>query len=123
MKHIDILVADDEAHIVRALSFIFRREGYQVETAADGIEALTKFRESVPRIVFLDLVMPKMDGVAVCREIRADGAASPPHVIMLTCKGQDIDRKICTDAGADEFINKPFSPKEILARVKTLLSE
>lgn len=123
MKYIDILVVDDEAHIVRALSFIFKKEGYQIETASDGEEALIKFRQLKPKIVFLDMIMPKKCGVDVCREIKSEQTDRPPHVILLTCKGQDIDRLNCFEAGADEFINKPFSPKEVLERVKALLGE
>jgi len=123
MKNIDILIADDEAHIVRALSFIFKKEGYLVETAADGEEVLLKFRQLKPRILFIDMIMPKKNGLDVCREIKAEATGGQTHIIMLTCKGQDIDRINGLEAGADEFINKPFSPKEILGKVNDLLRE
>lgn len=121
MKTIDILVADDEPHIVRALSFIFSREGLTVETASNGEEALEKYLQFSPKIAFLDLVMPKMDGIELCQKIKANTCINPPYVIMLTCKGQDIDRENCLKAGADEFMTKPFSPREVLEKVKRLL--
>ena len=121
MSHIDILIADDEPHIVRALSFIFNKEGFRVETAADGEEALQKCRRFAPRVAFFDLIMPRLDGLQLCREIRSDGERNYPHIIILTCKGQDIDREICLKAGANEFLNKPFSPNEVLEKVKSLL--
>lgn len=120
---IDILVADDEPHIVRALSFIFSREGLTVETARNGEEALEKYLEFSPRIAFLDLVMPKMDGIELCRKIKADHLKKPPYIIILTCKGQEIDKDNCLKAGADEFMTKPFSPKEVLEKVRCLLGE
>lgn len=122
MRGVDILVADDEAHVVRALSFVFKKEGFQVETAADGEEALAKYREFSPRVVFIDLVMPRMDGLTLCRRIRSPGEQRRPYVIILTSKGQDLDRKNCIEAGADDFISKPFSPKEVIAKVKAIIT-
>lgn len=121
MNAIDILVADDEPHIVRALSFIFTREGFNVETAQDGEEALAKCRELAPRIMFLDLVMPKMDGLQICRQLKSAGKTTHPYLIILTSKGMDIDRDNCLKAGANEFISKPFSPREVLEKVRYLL--
>lgn len=123
MKPIDILIADDEPHILRALTFMFIKEGFVVETANNGEEALAKCRSLTPRIAFFDLVMPKMDGVQLCRQIKADVKLQPPYIIILTCKGQDIDKEICLKAGADDFMTKPFSPKEVLKKVRFLLSE
>lgn len=121
MKKIDILVADDEPHIVRALSFIFSREGLAVETARNGEEAFEKYRQFSPRIAFLDLIMPKMDGIELCRKIKSDLLTPSPYIIILTCKGQEIDKENCLKAGADEFMTKPFSPKEVLEKVRCLL--
>lgn len=123
MKPIDILIADDEPHILRALTFMFIKEGFVVETAKNGEEALAKCRTLTPRIAFFDLVMPKMDGVQLCRQIKADVKLQSPYIIILTCKGQDIDKEICLKAGADDFMTKPFSPKEVLKKVRFLLSE
>jgi len=121
VKEIDILIADDEPHIVRALSFIFSREGFRVETAADGEEALQKCRRFAPRVAFFDLIMPRLDGLELCREIKSDRGGCHPYVIILTCKGQDVDRENCLKAGANEFMTKPFSPSEVLGKVRSLL--
>lgn len=118
---VDILVADDEPHISRALSFVFKKEGYSVEVALNGEEALAKIREGRPRVVFLDLIMPKLTGTEVCKLVKGDERLCAIHVIILTCKGQELDRDNSLSAGADEFMTKPFSPKEVVARVKELL--
>lgn len=123
MKAVDILIADDEPHILRALTFVFNKEGFVVETAKNGEEALAKCRTLTPRIAFFDLVMPKMDGIQLCRQIKEDAKQQPPYIIILTCKGQDIDKELCLKAGADDFITKPFSPKEVLAKALLLLRE
>jgi CheY-like chemotaxis protein len=121
MACFDILIADDEPHIVRALSFVFERDGYTVETASDGDAALQKIKETKPRIVFLDLIMPKMTGDAICRAIKLDEQLKDIHVVILTCKGQELDRELSISSGADRFITKPFSPKEVLKIVKDIL--
>jgi DNA-binding response OmpR family regulator len=118
---IDILVADDEPHVTRALSFVFMKEGFSVETASNGQEAFAKLQTIQPRIAFLDLIMPKMTGAEVCRLIKADDRLRSIHVIILTCKGQELDRHDSLAAGADEFMTKPFSPREVVARVHTIL--
>jgi DNA-binding response OmpR family regulator len=118
---IDILVADDEPHIARALNFIFKKEGYSVEMAFDGDAALRIIKECRPKISFLDLIMPKKNGDEVCRAIKSDVELQDIHVIILTCKGQELDKERIMAAGADEFITKPFSPKEVLSRVKSIL--
>lgn len=121
MKAVDILVADDEPHILRALSFIFSKEGLVVETAKDGEEALAKCRTLTPRIAFFDLIMPKIDGIQLCRQLKADVKLQSPFIIILTCQGQDIDKELCLNAGADDFITKPFSPMEVLVKVRLIL--
>jgi two-component system alkaline phosphatase synthesis response regulator PhoP len=123
MGDIDILIADDEPHIVRALSFVFTKEGYTVETASDGDAALEKIREMRPRVVFLDLIMPKKTGNEICGIIKRDEALRDIHVIILTCKGQELDRELSLSSGADGFITKPFSPKEVIARVRAVLGK
>jgi len=121
MPNIDIFIADDEPHIVRALSFVFERDGYAVETASDGAAALRLIKELKPRIVFLDLVMPKMTGDEVCKKITQDMDPHDIHIVILTCKGQELDRELSIANGADSFITKPFSPKEVLKMVKDIL--
>lgn len=115
-----VLIADDEPYIVHSLSFVLRKEGYDVESAADGEEALRKFEEFNPEVVFLDLMMPKKDGFEVCHVLRNDPKyrERSPYIIMLTCKGQDVDRYKAYLEGADEYINKPFSPAEVVGRLK-----
>ncbi len=121
MPNIDIIIADDEPHIVRALSFVFERDGYAVETASDGATALRLIQALKPRIVFLDLVMPKMTGDEVCKKIKQDKDQQDIHIVILTCKGQELDRELSIASGADSFITKPFSPKEVLKMVKDFL--
>jgi len=121
MAGIDIFIADDEPHIVRALSFVFERDGYIVETASDGEVALRSIREMKPRVVFLDLIMPKMTGDEVCKTLKQDADLQNIHIVILTCKGQELDRELSIASGADSFITKPFSPKEVLKMVKEIL--
>ena len=115
-----ILVADDEPYLVRSLSFVMKKEGYEVETASDGEDALSKYEEFMPDVVFLDLMMPKKDGYEVCHALRNDPKyrGGSPYIIILTCKGQDLDRYKGFLEGADEYITKPFSPAEVAARVR-----
>jgi len=121
MADIDIFIADDEPHIVRALSFVFERDGYTVDTASDGATALRRIKETKPRVVFLDLIMPKMTGDEVCKAIKLDGQLKDIHIVILTCKGQELDRELSIASGADSFITKPFSPKEVLKMIKDVL--
>jgi two-component system alkaline phosphatase synthesis response regulator PhoP len=123
MADLDIFIADDEPHIVRALSFVFVKEGYSVETASNGDDALEKIREMMPRLIFLDLIMPKRTGNEICGIIKRDEALRDIHVIILTCKGQELDRDQSLASGADGFITKPFSPKEVVARVRAVLGK
>jgi len=115
-----ILVADDEPYLTRSLSFVLRKEGYEVETASDGEEALRRFEEFGPQVVFLDLMMPKKDGYEVCHAIRNDPKfrGIHPYVVILTCKGQEVDRYKGYLEGADEYMAKPFSPVDIIAKLK-----
>ena len=118
---LDILVADDEPHIARSLHFIFKREGYIVVMAFDGDAAIRVIKENRPKIVFLDMIMPKKNGDEICKIIKSDSELQNIHVIILTAKGQELDKRQCISAGADEFMTKPFSPKEVVARVKSIL--
>jgi two-component system alkaline phosphatase synthesis response regulator PhoP len=120
---LQILIADDEPHITRALSFVLQREGFVVDVAVNGEVALHKIREGKPAVAFLDIVMPKMTGLELCRAIRSDPNIDGTHIIILTAKGQELDRQNCMSAGADEYITKPFSPKEVLERVRELFNK
>ena len=113
-----ILIADDDENVHRSLNPYFKREGYQILSAHDGEEALDYVQKMRPDIVLLDIMMPKMDGLVVCREIRKE---SNLPIIMLTAKGEEFDKLLGLELGADDYITKPFSPREVLARVKAVL--
>ncbi len=118
-----ILVIDDEPYILRSLSYLLTREGYRVETATNGVDGLACVRALRPPIVFLDIMMPQMDGYAVCEQIRLDPSIVDTHVIMLSAKGQQIDRERALLVRADEYMTKPFSPREVAERVRALLAD
>jgi two-component system alkaline phosphatase synthesis response regulator PhoP len=120
---LQILIADDAPHIARSLSFVLQKEGFSVDVANTGEEALKKIREKRPKAVFLDIVMPKMTGLDICKEIKTDPALKDTYIIILTAKGGDMDRQECMSAGADEYMTKPFSPSEVLERVLKLFSQ
>ena len=113
-----ILIADDDVNVHQSLGTYFRREGYQLLSAYDGEEAIRHVRQSRPDMMLLDIMMPKMDGLVVCREIRK--TSNIPN-IMLTAKGEEFDKLLGLELGADDYISKPFSPREVLARVKAVL--
>lgn len=116
-----VLVVDDEPFIRRALTFVLNREGYQTAQAADGVEALEKMRALKPRLVFLDIMMPRMDGFDVCAEARQDPEIRDMHIILLSAKSQEEDRIRGLSAGANEYMTKPFSPSQILDRVREVV--
>lgn len=122
MQHGPILLVDDEPYIIRSLSYVLEREGYWVEVARNGQEAMQKIRELHPQLVFLDVMMPLKNGYEVCAEVREDPEIADTHIIMLSAKGQQIDRERGLLGGTDEYITKPFSPREILERVRVLVS-
>ena len=117
-----IIVVDDEYFISRSLLFIFEKEGYACSIAGDGEAALKLIKQEKPDLVFLDISMPKMDGYQVCREIRRDPDLQHTYVIMLTAMGQDVDHKASLEAGADEYILKPFNPRLMQRRVAEILT-
>jgi DNA-binding response OmpR family regulator len=119
----DILITDDEPYVQRSLSFVLRKEGFEVEIASNGEEGLKKARELKPKIIFLDVMMPKVNGFNACRAIKSDETLKGIYVIMLTGKGQEIDKEMGYKEGADEFLTKPFSPMEIVAKVRRILGE
>jgi DNA-binding response OmpR family regulator len=116
-----ILVVDDEPNVVRSLRFVLEKEGYDVSSAVNGEEAMAKIQEIKPKLVFLDVMMPKKNGYEVCKEVKDNSSLSDTHIIMLTAKGQEADREKGFDAGADEFMTKPFSLMAVVDRVKKLL--
>jgi DNA-binding response OmpR family regulator len=116
-----ILVVDDAYPMARALSYLLSRNGYECDVARDGVEALEKIHAFRPDLVFLDLQMPRMDGIETCRRLRAGETARRTHVIVLTAMGQDEDTARALGAGADECMAKPFSPRHVLERVRGAL--
>jgi len=121
MREKKILVVDDEPNVIKSLTFVLRKEGYDVSSAANGEDAMTKIRESKPNLMFLDVMMPKKNGYEVCQEVKSNSTLSDIHIIMLTAKGQEADREKGLNAGADEFMTKPFSPMVVVDKVKELL--
>ena len=113
-----ILVADDEPNIVRLLRLYLRNEGYDIVAAGDGREALDRFHSESPDLVLLDLMMPELGGFEVCSEIRK---VSNVPVLMLTARSEDVDKIVGLEMGADDYITKPFNPREVVARVKAAL--
>ncbi len=116
-----ILVVDDEPNVVRSLTFVLNKEGYNVSSAINGEEAMLKIQEVKPNLIFLDVMMPKKNGYEVCKEVKSNSTLSDIHVIMLTAKGQEADREKGFDSGADEFMTKPFSLKTVVDRAKEIL--
>lgn len=117
-----ILVIDDEPDAVDLVAFNLREAGYEVVTGADGNEALKKAREHVPDLIVLDLMLPEVDGLEVCKILRRDPAVSHVPIIMLTAKAAEIDRVLGLELGADDYVTKPFSPRELVLRIKKMLA-
>ena len=116
-----VLAADDDEDILELVAFRLERSGYTVLKARDGEEALQVAREARPDLAVLDVMMPKLDGFEVTRAIRADGATKAMPIILLTARAQDADVQAGFDAGADDYLRKPFSPQELRARVQAIL--
>jgi len=116
-----ILIADDEENIVISLEFLMKREGFEVIVAGDGEEALKRIHEDAPDLVLLDVMMPRKSGFEVCQEVRADPALNGVRILMLTAKGRDTEVAKGLALGADGYMTKPFSTKELVAQVHALL--
>lgn len=116
-----ILVVDDEEHIQELIKFNLENSGYKVICADNGIDALKVAKEQMPQLMLLDLMLPGMDGLDVCKEIRRDSSMSNMPIIMITAKGEEIDKILGLELGADDYITKPFSVRELVARVKAIL--
>lgn len=118
MSAIPILLVDDDPHILEVLSLYLEKEGYQVILAYNGKEGLEKALHVDPGLIVLDVMMPELDGIEVCRQIRA---TKNTPIIMLTAKSEDIDKILALELGADDYITKPFNPREVIARIKAVL--
>lgn len=116
-----ILVIDDERDVIDMLSLSLSKAGLKVRSAMDGVAGLTKAREEQPALIVLDLMMPKMPGLEVCKLLKADPATGTIPIIMLTAKAEEIDRVVGLEVGADDYVTKPFSPRELLLRINAVL--
>jgi len=117
----NILVVDDEADLVELVSYNLKKEGFIVDSASDGETALTKIRKGKYGLLVLDLMLPGIQGMELCRILRNDPKTSVLPIIMLTAKGEEVDRILGLEMGADDYMTKPFSPRELVARVKAVL--
>ena len=116
-----VLICDDEPHIIESLSYLVKREGYEVITAEDGEEGYSKAKDFLPDLVFLDVMMPKKSGFEVCQQLKMDERTKDIYVIILTARGEESDEKRAREAEADEYITKPFSPRRLSARIHEIL--
>ena len=117
-----ILVVDDEPNIVQSLAFVFNREGFDVATAGDGVQAMSMIRDSKPNLLILDIMMPNKNGYEVCQEIKSDPELQDIQVVMLSSISNEDSRRHAMSQNADDYINKPFSPMQVVTRVKELLA-
>jgi DNA-binding response OmpR family regulator len=113
-----VLVVEDESSIASFVALYLKNAGYTVRTAATGNEALAQFQASPPRLIVLDLMLPDIDGIEICRRIRK---TSDVPILMLTARDEDVDKIIGLEVGADDYLTKPFNPRELVARVKSIL--
>ena len=118
-----IYIVEDEPDIRETLKYNFSNEGFKVSTAPDGEEALSNIKKVLPDVLILDLMLPGISGLDVCKSIRADDDIRDISIIMLTAKGEEIDRVIGFELGADDYVTKPFSVRELILRVKVLLKK
>lgn len=120
---IDVLIAEDEPSILESLDFILRRAGWSIESVTDGEAVLERVRRAPPRVLVLDVMLPKRSGFDVLRQLRADAETRDLPVLILTAKGQQQDRRIAEELGADSFVTKPYSNSEVVGAVRKLLGD
>lgn len=120
---VDVLIAEDEPSILESLDFILRRAGWSVESVTDGEAVLESMRRSRPRVLVLDVMLPKRSGFDVLKQIRSESETKDIPVLILTAKGQQQDRRIAEELGADGFVTKPYSNAEVVGAVRQLLGE
>lgn len=118
-----ILVVEDEPNIVLSLQFLMKKAGFEVRVARDGEEALAAVEERAPDLMLLDVMIPKRDGYDVCQTVRANPAWQSIHIIMLTAKGREVDREKGLALGANDYVTKPFSTRDLTEKVKLLLDQ
>ena len=118
-----VLIADDEQNIVISLEFLMKREGFEVVVANDGEEAIRRIRADQPDLVLLDVMMPKKSGFEVCQEVKSDPALGGVRILMLTAKGRDTEVAQGLALGADAYMTKPFSTRELVDKVRSMLEQ
>jgi len=116
-----VLIIEDDKDIVELLRYHLEKEGFQVTSVADGMTGLAQLKKSPPDLLILDLMLPRLSGLELCKEIRRDQHLSRLLILMLTARGDEADRVVGLELGADDYVTKPFSPRELVARVKALL--
>jgi len=116
-----ILVIEDDRDIVELVRYNLEKDGYQVFTSTDGALGMAQVKKSPPDLLVLDLMLPKLSGLEICKEIRRDAALNRLPILILTARGEEADRVVGLELGADDYVTKPFSPREFVARVKALL--
>ena len=116
-----VLIIEDDRDIVELVRYNLANEGFQVSAAGDGSAGLAAVKKSPPDVLLLDLMLPKLSGLEICKEIRRDAALNRLPILMLTARGDEADRVVGLEMGADDYVTKPFSPRELVARVKALL--
>src|SRR5271169_2551843 len=118
-----ILVVDDEPDVLDLVTYNLTQAGFQTDTAVDGAEALRKARSTIPDLILLDLMLPELDGLEVCKLLRRDSKTSAIPIIMLTARASEMDRILGLELGAVDYVPKPFSPRELVLRVKKRLEK
>jgi len=116
-----ILIIEDETDVADLLTLNLRKAGYKISTATDGASGLQKARNNKPDFIILDLMLPKMSGLEVCRILKTDSATAQMPILMLTAKAEEVDRIVGLEFGADDYVTKPFSPREIVLRIRAIL--
>ncbi len=118
-----ILIVDDEPNIVLSLEFLMKKNGYEVETATDGDQAIAAVEQQKPDLMLLDVMMPRKDGYQVCQLLRGREEFNDVRIVMLTAKGRDVEREKGLSLGADDYITKPFSTQDVVDKVSELLGQ
>lgn len=121
VERLRVLVVEDEPAIVQVLKFNLEQAGFRVDVAGHGVEGLQQAKKLKPNLIILDLMLPELDGFSVCRALRQEAATASIPILMLTAKSQEIDKITGLEMGADDYLTKPFSPREVVARVKAIL--
>ena len=116
-----ILIIEDDRDIIELVRYNLEKDGFQVSSVGDGITGLAQVKKSPPDLLVLDLMLPKLPGLEICKEVRRDSTLNRLPILMLTARGEEADRVIGLELGADDYVTKPFSPRELVARVKALL--